>query len=298
MPLPFIHINNLISRTLKKYNRILPDKLYLTLLYRLTFKKVISWSKPLTFNEKLNWLKINFKDEKCIRVVDKSTVKGYVSSVIGNEYIIPTYKEWDNPNDISLDELPERFVLKTNHDSGTVIVCNNKKTLDLEAVKISLQKALNTDFSRTFREWPYQFVRRKIIAEQFLEADNQGDLRDYKFFCFNGEPKFLKVDFNRNVKHRANYYSLTWQLLSFGEAICPPDYNCIIQQPKNFDLMVVLARKLSLGFPFVRIDFYNIDGKIYFGEMTLFPAAGFGRFIPDSADLEIGHLLDLSIDNG
>lgn len=287
-------IKYMITKGIKKFISLFSDKMYLSILYWMTFNKRIDWKKPLAFNEKLNWLKINFRDPKCITVVDKAIVKNYVSAIIGHQYIIPTLKEWKDPQEISLEGLPEQFVLKTNHDSGTVIICSNKDSFDLESAKTTLKKSIDTDFAKTFREWPYKYVSRKVIAEQFIKPDNHGDLRDYKFFCFNGEPKFLKVDFNRNTNHRANYYSLTWQLLSFGESICPPDSNIKILKPENFQLMVELAKKLSFGFPFVRVDFYNIEGEIYFGEMTLFPAAGFGHFIPDSADLKIGHLLDLS----
>ncbi len=285
----------MLCNVLKSVCFHVPDKLYLSILYWWTFKENLNWHNPLTFNAKLNWLKVNYRDKRCITIVDKSEVKKYVTQIIGEQYVIKTIKEWENPADLSIDTLPENFVLKTNHDSGTVIICQDKKTFNIELARSKLGDALATDFSRSFREWPYAFVRRKIIAEQFLETPEDEDLKDYKFFCFNGEPKFLKVDFNRSINHRANYYSLTWQLLPFGESVYPPDPTHKIEKPYNFDLMIELASKLASGFPFVRVDLYNIDGKIYFGEMTLFPAAGFGHFIPGTADLEIGHLLNIEI---
>lgn len=254
----------------------------------------MDWKTPLTFNAKLNWLKVNYRDRRCIPIVDKLEIKQYAAAVIGEQYIIPTIKEFKTPDDIYIEELPSRFVLKTNHDSGTVYVCKDKTKFDLESVKQNLENSLKCDFSKKYREWPYKYVKRKILAEQFLDAGSSSDLRDYKFFCFNGSPKFLKVDFDRDKNHRANYYSLSWQLLPFGEAVCPPAPNRTIEKPQNFDLMIELAAKLAADFPFVRVDFYNIEGEIYLGEMTLFPAAGFGHFIPKEADLEIGHLLDLS----
>lgn len=184
--------------------------------------------------------------------------------------------------------------MKTNHDSGSVFVCQEKEQFNIKAIQSKLQLAMSTDFSKTFREWPYNLVPRKIFAEQYINDDSNGDLKDYKFFCFNGVPRFLKVDFDRNTNHRANYYSLTWNLLPFGEAACPPDPARIIEKIPNLNQMIELATKLSNNFPFVRVDSYNVNGKIYFGEMTLFPAAGFGHIVPETADFDIGHLLNLN----
>lgn len=287
-------VKSLIHRLLHHFGYIFPDKLYISIMYWLTFNNRLDWKHPLTFNEKLNWLKLNFRNKKCVHVVDKESVKEYVANTIGEQFVIPTFKEWTNPDSITIDDLPNKFVLKTNHDSGTVFICNDKENFNLNEIKEKLKYSMALDFSKKYREWPYKEVPRKIIAERLLESDDNSDLKDYKFFCFNGIPKFLKVDFNRNTNHQANYYTLSWNILPFGETCCPPNPNYRIEKPENFNLMIDLAAKLAADFPFVRVDFYNLNGKIYFGEMTLFPAAGFGHFTPEKADEEIGHLLDLT----
>lgn len=247
---------------------------------------------PLTFNEKLNWLKLHYKLEIYATLVDKAKVKEYVANKIGSNFITPTLKLYETVNDIKLEYLPEKFVIKTTHDSASTFICRDKDQFNFQDACLKLNHSLKTDFSKRFREWPYKYVKPQIIAEKYIEIKD-GNLMDYKIFCFNGKARFLKVDFNRNTHHQANYYTLSWTLLPFGEAMCPPNPDLQISRPSNFDKMIELAEILAEDIPFVRVDFYNVDNKIYFGEMTLFPAAGFGHFIPETADLDIGHLLRL-----
>lgn len=174
-----------------------------------------------------------------------------------------------------------------------MIVCRDKIHLDLNNVIRKIEKSLEQDIYCNYREWPYKNVPRKIIVEEFLENADGTDINDYKFFCFNGEPKFLKVDFNRFIEHHANYYDLNWNMLPFGEVGLEPQLDYTINKPKNFESMISIARKLSSVAPFVRVDLYNVDGKIYFSELTFYPASGMGKFTPHGWDLEIGNMLKL-----
>lgn len=284
---------NLIS-VLEHFGAFIPDPYYLRLLYGLYMGKPLDLNEPKTFNEKLQWLKLYYRDKKYTLMVDKIAVKNYVSTIIGERHIIPTICEWDDSEDISLDYLPERFVLKTTNGGGGVgvIVCTDKKNLNIVESRIKLKKALEYNIYKSLREWPYKDVPKKIFAEEYI-CDSHGELRDYKFFCFNGKVKFFKIDFDRFTDHHANYYDTDLHLLPFGEAYYPPKQDNTVIFPQNIQDMIVVAEKIASGLPFVRIDLYNIDLKIFFGEITFFPASGFGRFIPDSADLELGSYLVL-----
>lgn len=282
---------------------ILPDKLYLSLLYRCRIGRWIDWNNPKTFTEKIQHLKLYNRKPEYTNMVDKYAVKKYVSDIIGEEYVIPTICIWNTVEEIDLDLLPNQFVLKTTHGGGGggVIICLDKKTFDLSAAKRILDKSLNADIYKFYREWPYKNVPRRIIAEEFLNfgddsssiinSDNQ--IKDYKFFCFNGVPQFLKVDYDRFTNHHANYYDMEFSLLPFGEANLPPIENHIETCPQNFDEMVKIAEKLSSGHKFLRVDLYNIAGKIFFGELTFFPASGLGAFTSQEWDRKIGDMLYL-----
>lgn len=281
----------------KRYLRWLPDEAYLRLLYYFTIGKRLRLKNPQTFTEKIQWLKLYNRKPEFTMMVDKYAVKDYVAGIIGSEYVIPTLGVWDSFDEIDFDSLPDKFVLKTTHGggSGGVVICRDKALIDKEAMRRKLEKSLKQDIYKSLREWPYKNVARRIIAEQFLEIDANFEIKDYKFFCFNGEPRFLKVDFNRFIEHHANYYDTNWQLLPFGEAGLLPVESHIEQKPENFEEMVEIARKLSKGQPFLRVDLYNLQGKIYFGELTFFPASGLGAFSPMSADSQIGDYIKLSI---
>ncbi len=274
----------------------LNDKRYLKIRYLIETGHFLNLRHPKTFNQKLQWLKLNKREEWLTLMVDKYRAKEIVGEKIGGEFIIPTFEKWDSPDDITIANMPKRFVMKTNHDSGGVVICKDKDSFNLDKAKETLRFSFNRDYYWAGREWPYKNIKKCIIAEQYIE-DSKGELFDYKFFCFNGKVKFLKVDFDRQIDHRANYYSPTWELLPFGEVVCPPKSDKIIERPANLGEMVELAEKLASGVEFVRIDFYDIDGRIYFGEFTLFPASGFGKFIPESYDKVLGKMLMLPVEN-
>lgn len=269
------------------------DKTYLGVAYRSVFGKRLDLNDPVTFNEKLQWLKLYDQRSDYTKMVDKYEAKKYVAEKIGEKHIIPTLGVWERFDEINFDELPNQFVLKCTHDSGGVVICKDKRYFDLDAAKIKIEKCLKHNFFYMGREWPYKNVKPRIIAEKYMKNSNKEYLNDYKFFCFNGVMQFYKIDFDRFVEHHANYYDAHDNILSFGEVICPPDKEHIITKPSSMDEMKKLAAELSKDIPFLRVDFYDVNGSIYFGELTFYPASGFGKFIPDSADLELGNLLNL-----
>ncbi|MBR3319635.1 glycosyl transferase [Candidatus Saccharibacteria bacterium] len=270
---------------------LIPDKIYLKLLYKKRLGKKLNLKEVKTFNEKLQWLKLYDRRPIYSTMVDKYEVKKYVADAIGDKYIIPTIGVYEKFEDIDFDSLPNQFVIKCTHDSGGLVICKNKNKLDTEEVKEKINKSLAVNYYYHAREWPYKNVKPRILIEQYMLDKKTDELRDYKFFCFDGKVKFFKIDFNRFRKHQANYYSTDGKLLKFGEEVCPPDYNKKLEMPKQLKEMITIAEKLSRNIPFVRVDLYEINGKVYFGELTFFPASGFGRFVPEEWDEKIGRLI-------
>ena len=276
----------LINASLGKYDK-LDDVAYLSRLFRASMHRQLDLSNPVTFNEKLQWLKLYDRRPEYTMMVDKYLVRDYIANKLGEEYLIPLLGVWDDPDDIDFDSLPDRFVLKCNHNSGLgMCICKNKSMLNIKKVKADLRKGLKQDYYLTGREWPYKNVPRKIIAEKYMEDNSLHELRDYKFFCFGGQVKCFKVDFDRFIEHHANYYDRDGNLL---------EYDRKIELPKTLNKMIELAEKLSTGIPFLRVDFYDVNGKIYFGELTFFPASGLGEFIPQEWDLKLGEWITLPI---
>lgn len=293
-----ISINRIIAALLARLGGRIPDTTYLKIRYRLIMGKTLDLEQPKSFNEKLNWLKVYYRNTLYTQLADKSTVKEYVSATIGNEYVIPTYGLWDRFEDIDFDTLPNEFVLKTTNGGGGsgIILCTDKKQLNKRKTKFLLEKSIHK-YDKIQREWVYYDIKPRIIAEKLLKEPSGDDIRDYKFFCFDGVVKFFKIDFDRFSQHGANYYDASGNIMHFGEKIYPPDYNRNIIIPENLSKMVVLAEKLSKKIPFVRVDFYNINQQIYFGEMTFFPAGGMGEFTSDEWDNKIGSWLKLPLKN-
>lgn len=271
----------------------LSDRAFLNYKWRVVFNKKLDLKNPKTFNEKLQWLKLYDRKKIYTTMVDKLEVKKQIASIIGDKYIIPTIGAYDDFNDIDLDKLPNRFVIKCTHDSGGLLIVKDKKRLDINEAKNKINKYLKVNYYYHGREWPYKNVKPRIILEKYLIDKKNAQLMDYKFFCFDGKVKFFKIDYNRFTRHQANYYNIDGTLLRFGEEVCPPDFDKKIIMPTNLKKMMGLAEKLSTDIPFVRVDFYDVNGKIYFGEMTFFPASGFGKFIPEEWDAIIGEMLKL-----
>lgn len=290
-------IKVVLNDLLSKYAFLIKDdEKYLRLKWKLNMDYPLNLENPTTFNEKLQWLKLHDHNPLYTTLVDKVAVKDYVAGILGPEYIIPTLGVYDKPEDIDWDSLPERFVLKCTNDSNSVIICKDKSRLDKNMVIKKYRKALKHNYFYKGREWPYKNVPRRIIAEQFIDpVPGRKDLPDYKFFCFDGEVKFYKIDYDRFVKHRANYYSTKGELLPFGEINYPPDFNKELEQPAEISYMISLSEKLAKNIPMVRVDFYDVNGRILFGEMTFYPGGGGGKFTLEEWDYKIGEFLHLPI---
>lgn len=277
--------------------RLLSDKRFISLRFRLALGYAMDWEHPRTFQEKLQWLKLYDRRPEYTVMVDKVKAKEWVAERIGRKYIIPTLGVWERAEDVDFDALPDKFVIKCNHTSGLGnIICKDKSQLDVRRVRKELRKGLRDDYSRRSGEWPYRDVPRRIIAEQYIEDNEYGELRDYKFFCFGGKVKCFKIDFNRFTGHFANYYSPSGEFLLFGEAAWPPRPQCSVSMPSTLGKMISLAERLSEGVPFLRVDFYTIGENIFFGEVTFFPSGGMKSFVPNEWDLKFGNFLKLPID--
>lgn len=282
---------------LRLWNSIAPiitDKLFLAVKFRLTMGYWMDFNNPKSYNEKLQWLKLHDRRFEYTKMVDKANVKEYVAHCIGKRYIIPTIGVWNKPEDIPWKDLPNQFVAKVTHDSGGIVICKDKTQLDIPAAIAKLNKALKKDYYAVSREWPYKNVKRRIIVEQYMVDESGYELKDYKFFCFNGEPKMLFIATDRenpNEDTKFDFFNLDFNLLPFTNG--HEHAKTIPTKPKGFDKMVELARNLSDGIPHVRVDFYDINGQIYFGELTFYHWSGFVPFNPEEWDYKIGSWMDL-----
>lgn len=276
---------------------MLPDEIFLKRIYKKNFGKKLDLENPLTFNEKLQWLKLNDRNPIYTTMVDKYKVKKYVANIIGEKYIIPTLGVWDRPEEIDFSKLPDRFVLKCNHNSGKgICICKDKSKLDINSVKRNLSKGLAQDYFFVGREWPYKNVTRKIIAEEYMEdKEGAGVLSDYKFHCFHGKPDDVMVCCERNTGTTKFYFfDMNWNLKRYnGWGInAPKDFT--LPKPECFMEMVSLVKILCKELPFVRVDMYNINEHPYFGELTFYPQSGFDKNLLPTTDAYFGNLLDLS----
>ena len=285
----------MIMEFLRKASRLLADKIYLALKYKKNVGKWPNFKNPVTFNEKLQWLKLHDKNPEYVKMVDKHEAKKYVASIIGEEYIIPEYGVWDRFEDIDFDALPEQFVLKTTHDCAGVVICRDKSTFDYESAKKFLNKHLANNYFYEGREWPYKNVKPRIIAEKFMEDKLTNELRDYKIFTFGGEPKILFVATERQSKTdetKFDFFDMDYNHLDIRNG--HPNAAILPQKPECFEEMKVLAEKLSQNIPHLRVDFYVVDGKIYFGELTFSHWSGFVKFEPRKWDETLGDWINLT----
>ena len=272
----------------------LPDKPYLKLRFRASMGKKLNLKNPQTFNEKLQWLKLNDRKPEYTMMVDKYESKKYVANIIGEEYIIPTLGVWDKFDDIDFDKLPDKFVLKCTHDSGGLVICKDKSNFDKHAAKLKIEKSLKHDYFKWGREWPYKNVKPRIIAEQYMEDSALHELRDYKFFCFNGVADCVMVCVGRSTGNTKFYfYNKEWKLCRYnvlGKSIIG---NGDVKRPNNISDMFAIVEQLSQKIPFSRIDLYNVNQKIYFGEITFFPDSGFDPNLMPETDFYFGSKLNL-----
>lgn len=251
------------------------DEKYIKYIYKEKFGKEINLENPQTFNEKLQYLKLHDHNPLYTLLVDKILVKKYITDNFSNVNVIPILKIYDKVEDINFDELPNRFVLKTNHDSGTFIICKDKNNFDQKKAIKKLKQRLNRKYFYLWREWPYKNIKPKVFAESYIsDANNQ--LIDYKFYCFDGKAEFVMVCTDRNSDVKFYYYDRQWRLqknMSHDGKKANKSFK--LDKPKNLEKMFQIAEQLSKGIKFVRLDLYNVDGKIYFGEYTFYPSAGF-----------------------
>lgn len=269
------------------------DKLFLKIKYKHLMDKKLDLKNPQTFNEKLQWLKLYDRKEEYIKMVDKLAVKDYIANLIGDEYIIPTLGIYDSFDEIDFSKLPNQFVIKCTHDSGGLVICKDKKSFDKDLARKKINRSLKTNYYYSGREWPYKNIKPKIIIEQYMKDNTYNDLIDYKFMCFNGVPKYIFVYSNRfsDTGVEAAFFDTSWKELNFTRGFEKTKIK--IKKPENFDKMLKFSRKIASSIPFVRVDWYEVNGKLYFGEITFFPSSGFGKFNPEEWDLKLGKMINL-----
>lgn len=311
------NIHNILGAIAFRMPWLFSDSVFLKIKYRSVFGKKINLQNPQTYNEKLQWLKLYDHNPNYTKMVDKYEVKNYVASIIGKEHIIPTLALYDRVEDVDFDALPNQFVLKCTHDSGGVVICKDKSSFDKEAAIKKLKKGIRQNFYLQTREWPYKNVKPRIIAEKYMNntddeledykycyyngtmkripsQSSNSELSDYKWFCFNGEPKamFVATDrFAEGEETKFDFYDAEFNHLPFTNG--HPNATRPVMKPAGFEEMKELARKLSKGIPHVRVDFYEVKDKVYFGELTFFHWSGFVKFKPEIWDKTFGEWIEL-----
>lgn len=272
---------------------IISDKLYLKVKFRLRMGYWPNLKKPQTFSEKIQWLRLYDYKPIYTTMVDKVAAKDYVRAIIGDEYIIPTLGVWEKFDDVDFDKLPNQFVLKCNHDSGGLVICRDKSKLDRESVRTRIERSLNRNYFYAGRDYPYKYVKPKILAEKYMKDEDCDDLKDYKFFCFNGDPKLCQVISERGTNMSIDFFDKDWVHQPFHEPANYPFSKKVLEKPSNYAEMLAVAEKLSEGHPFLRVDLYSINEKIYFGELTFYPTGGMGGFDPVEWDKIVGSWINL-----
>lgn len=280
------------------------DEKYLKMIWRIKFGTKLNFDDPQTFTEKLQWLKLYDRKPEYTNLVDKYEVKKIVGEKIGEQYIIPTLGVWNTVDEIDWGSLPQQFVLKTTHgsDSGGVVICKDKSTFDQKAAMKKLSKSMKGNVYRSLREWPYKNIKKRIIAETYLndsgtfEGQNatpkDEQLKDYKFYCFGGEPKFMLIASNRFTTHNFNYYDMEFNKLPLTSAV-GSQAEMVFEKPEQFDEMKKIATILSQGFAHIRVDLYCSGGKVYFGELTFYDSSGYDNFSSEEWNKQCGDWIKL-----
>ena len=285
---------NAMMRALERVNPLFPDDLYLRLHYYFAMGKRLHLNAPRTMNEKLQWLKIHQKDPLLTKLVDKVTVKEYVAEKYGEDLVCPLLGVWDSVEEIDFDSLPDQFVLKTNHSGGSngVVICSDKSLFDIDQAKRKLSLSMNHDLFPRFREWPYKNVKKRVFAEKFLGKD----LVDYKFYCFNGVADCVLLCVDRQIgSPKFYFFDRDWNLLRYNKRGKAAPEGFTLPKPENIDTLFELAARMSEGFPYVRMDYFDVDGHCYFGEYTFYPASGFDSNRLPETDRLFGDKIDLSL---
>lgn len=285
---------------LKRCSYFIQDRLFVRLEYRLKLKSWPDLDNPTTLSEKIQWLKLYDRHPDYTQMVDKIEAKKYAARLIGSQHIIPTIAVWDRVKDIDFDALPDQYVLKSNHrGGGMVFICKDKASFNKRRAKRKLKHQLLKDMYCDTKEWPYKYVNRRILCEEYMVDESGDELKDYKFYCFNGKPEFCQLVSSRykDEDTRKDVYDSSWTRQEFSGPLDfndrPKGYSEPIAKPENLELMLDIARKLSSGLKFVRIDLYNINGQVYFGEITFYPASGMRTFYPHKWNEILGDKLSL-----
>jgi len=280
--------------------RFLPSKLYVRFHYEYFSGKKLDLYNPKDFNAKIEWYKVFFRPKILNTLADKYSVRAYVKEKIGEQYLNELYAVYDNPEDIDYAKLPNEFIIKANHTNGHNIIVKNKETLNKKNLNKKFKKWLGKNqYYRRGQEWAYKDIKPKIIIEKFLKEDDKNSLVDYKFYCFNGEPKFIDVHLDREEDHKQGCFDLEFNLLPFGKSKIYKSIDSSIEKPTNLEEMVTLSKALSKKLPFVRVDFYSINGKSIFGEMTFYPSDARKAFYPEEYNTIIGDYFKLpKLENG
>ena len=271
-----------------------PDSLYLKVLYRVIMGRKLNLKNPREYNEKLQWLKLNDRKPEYSTMVDKYEVRGYIGDLLGDKYLIPCLGIYDSVDDIDIDALPDKFVLKCTHDSGSVEICKDKSSFDIEGARHRLSQAMKRNYYATYREWPYKYVKPRIIAEGYLEGDG-GDLKDYKVMCFNGEAKIIEVHENRFVEgkvHTQTFYDREWNIVPLTQ-IETVTVDRPGERPRQLDEILRLSELIAKNMYHARIDWYIERDKIYFGEITFFDGSGFESFSTPEMERMLGDMINL-----
>jgi hypothetical protein len=288
-------------RILIKFGGMLSDKSYLKLYYRLETGCKLDLIKPRSFNEKLQWLKLNYVNAEYTEMVDKFAVRDYIKRKFStnpeNEpKLIPLLGVYNEFDEIEFDTLPNQFVIKTTHDSGGVVICNDKSNFNMKLARKRINRSLNRNYFWHGREYPYRYIKPKVIIEKYMVDESGVELKDYKVFTFNGRAKAIQVDFDRFSKHKRNVYSTDWELFE-GSIEFPSDPSRLIERPKALSRMLDISEYISEKSPHMRTDFYIIDGLVYFGEITFFHGNGIEKFTPNEMGKMFGDWLILPMPN-
>ncbi len=268
--------------------KFVPDKAMIKLQYRIKLKRKLNLKDPKRYTEKIQWYKLYYRNPVMMECVDKYGVRKYIEKKGLGNILNQLYQVVDRPEEINFDQLPDKFVIKTTNGSGTNILVKEKKTLNIAETKKKLNDFLNMAEASAGREWAYGGSSKKIIVEELLEDNSNKDkgISDYKFLCFNGKPVYVVYDKDRFSDHKRNFYDVNWNYVKV-DSDCPC-FEDSVKKPENYEKMVEIASVLSRDFPAVRVDLYNIEGKIYFGELTFYPWSGYVQYTPDSFDFELG----------
>lgn len=291
------YLRNKEARKLKLlsiFGKNMSDEEYTKKIYRIMVGRELNLTNPQTYTEKLQWLKLNDRKPEYTMMQDKYGVRDYIAKTIGEEYLVPLLGVWNDVNDIDFDQLPNQFVLKCNHDCASVIICRDKKALDIEFAKNKLNTCLHKNYYYSSREWAYKNIKPVIIAEKYMYNKNGEPLIDYKFFCFSGKAQmvYLGTGEPHTDQQRIDYFDMEFNHLPIKRGAIPWSDQQLVK-PKGFEELITLAEKLAGSIPFIRVDFYLIDDHPYFGEFAFYPSAGLSEFIPHEWEKKVGEWIQL-----